>query len=289
MTEPSSTQSDVSLPGATGSARRPWVFALAVSALLLVSGLGFRMGGSSGGGLINLTPPRVPLTEFPEEFLGYRWSKDRVLDPDTERVLGAMAYINRDGFRERDKSVASLWVSYYGESKTDLEHEPEVCMKAGGWTLPEGQSSAVIPMPVTKEFPESELKVGVYVFEKDVDHLLLVNTYCVNRRYTDSRDEARLWGQKGKGFYAQARVTIRLSDYEWAGFKLAGGAAGIYKNARDAQWVARGLSKLQRTEGQATSDERDPFLRAAEIIRQVVPELDRYYPPAETPSGPAGP
>jgi len=281
MTEEGVTRSDVAAD--TGfSGRRSLTLVMIVCATLLVSGLAFRLSG--GSGQINQTPLRVPLTEFPEEFLGYQWSKDRVLDENTERVLGAMAYLNRDGFRDRDKTRASLWVSYYGESKTDLQHEPEVCMIAGGWSMPAGRVTFEVPMTPSPAYPGDKLKVGVYVFERDMNYLLAVNTHCINRRYIDNRGEARFMGNVGSGFYAQIRVTIPISKSDL----LPGGIESFYKritgagDEADARWLAEGLARLDAPV--AEGDRVHPFFRAVEIIRYVVPELDRFFPLTETPA-----
>jgi hypothetical protein len=268
------------------SGRRSLVLVMIVCATLLVSGLAFRLSGGSSG-QINQTPLRVPLTEFPYEFLGYQWSKDRVLDENTERVLGAMAYLNRDGFRDRDKSRASLWVSYYGESKTDLQHEPEVCMIAGGWSMPAGRRTFELPMTRSPGYSADKLMVGVYVFERDLNYLLVVNTHCINRKYIDSRDTARLMGDVGSGFYAQVRVTIPISKSDLP----PGGIEQFYKRItgagnddKDARWLAEGLARLDAPVAEGDVARAHPFFRAVEIMRHVVPELDRFFPLTEKPA-----
>jgi uncharacterized protein DUF3485 len=257
----------------------PLVFAGLVAVMLTVTGLAFRLAVGGSGPVVR-TPPKVPLSKFSREFLGYEWTADQPLRPDVEKVLGAMAYVNRGGFRERDRSGAHLWISYFGESQTMVEHEPQVCMRTDGWSLPEGiGSNGVIALKRSLANGDTEVPVNVYVFRKDVTYQLLINTYCVNGKYLSDRNRARFHGGKGVGFYAQIRVVIPLDDYEWSQLRTTGGGiSGVYELSADAARVARGLRELDNDRAAGSGQRRHPYLRAAEIMRHVVPELERHLP-----------
>jgi hypothetical protein len=259
-----------------------------VAAILVGSGAAFKVTGR-GPGTFTDTPLRRNFDGFPREFLGYQWSKNKPLDEDTERVLNAKAYLNREGFRSRDKSLAMLWVSYFGESETLVEHEPQVCMAAGGWSLPYGIHRTTVPMPPGPDGKSWDLPVNVYLFRKDVNRLFLVNTYCVNGTYTNSRDEARILSRRGVGFYAQTRVTIRLGDVEWGRLRARmGSRADPYAPARDRGQLEAELARLAaagRAGAEATEEKAHPVVRAAEILQFVIPELEAYLP---APSSAAG-
>lgn len=259
--------------------RVPLIFAGLVAVTLIVTGLTFRMAVGGSGPVVR-TPPKVPLSKFPREFLGYQWTADQPLRPNIEKVLGAMAYVNRLGFRERDRSGAHLWISYFGESQTMVEHEPQVCMRTDAWDLPEGiGKGSVIPLTRSLADGNTEVPVNVYVFRKDTKHQLLINTYCINGKYLSDRGQARFHGGKGVGFYAQIRIVIPLDDYEWGQLRATGGGIqGIYDLSADATRVAKGLKELDDDRAAGRSQRRHPYLRAAEIMRRVVPELERHLP-----------
>jgi len=265
-------------------------FIVAVVLILLASGAGLRLAGRTRGTLL-LTEPRIGFDQFPSEFCGYKWSHDQALDRDTERVLGAMYYLNRQGFRKSDSAAATLWVSYFGSPETRVDHEPQVCMLNGGWSLPyraddapQGYIRTEIPMPPRKDGKAWTLPVLVYLFQKDMDHVLLVTTYCVNGTYLNNRTEARIisLGNRGLGFYAQTRVTIRLTSLEWNELVSVGGPGGDpYALARNEAEVARAIRLLDST-GPTPGEKAHPYLRAVEIMRYVIPHLERHLPMAQT-------
>jgi len=219
----------------------------AVALALLGSGLGFRFIGQAPRPP-EPTPLRRSLDEFPREFLGYGW-RNQPLEPEIEKVAGASAYLNLLGFRSRDAAYAHLYVSYYNQAQTLVEHEPQVCMvEAGGWSLPYGILRNEVKIPAPAGDPAVTLPVNVYLFRKDVENLLMVNYYCVNSEYFNSRDEVRMKGLIGRGFYAQTRVSIPLSDLD---------AASI---------------------NETTYADSEPYKRAVEVLQFVVPELEKYLP-----------
>lgn len=256
-------------------------FAALVAVILAVTGAAFRV---EGGGPGQLTEPRKSFDDFPQLFLGYEWGPNTLLDEDTERVLGADYYLNRDGFRQSDASKVSLWVSYFGQSETLIEHEPQQCMRTGGWSLPFGICSTKIPMPPGADGKPWRLPVNVYLFQKDIERVLMVNTYCVSGHYLSNRDEARFYGEKGKGFYAQIRVTIPLTHFEWAAL-----SAEKYDLPNDVAQVEAEVAKLEETRAEPQSGEAEkihPYLRAVEILRYVVPALTEYFPAEGQQPGP---
>lgn len=260
------------------------VFAALAVLVLLVTGVGFRLSGIARRAPISDTPLARSLDEFPHDFLGYEWSKNQPLDDTTERVLGATAYLNRVGFRPWDASRQALWVCYYGQSETKVQHEPEICYRANGWSLPFGIGEAEIVIPARNGRPSWKLPVNVYLFRQDVNWMMLVNTYCVNGYYTNDRDRVRNMGKAGQGFYTQVRVSRRLSDFEYlAMLSMEGGSRDDpYAVARDTKAVARRLRALREARqaaGDGRTDERHhPYLLQAEILQYVVPELEPYLP-----------
>lgn len=292
MSDDSSERSS-SQDGGAGSPSRlvSMSFAAAVILILLGAALGARFRGARVArvaGRVHLTEPAVGFDKFPREFLGYDW-QDEVLDANTERVLGAMYYLKLNGFRPRDASVTSLLVTYFGESFTMVEHEPEVCMDAGGWTLPYGIGKTKLPIPATAGRPAWNLPVNVYLFQKDVERVLLVNTYCINGEYVSDRDAAKMLGERGKGFYAQTRVTIPLSDFEWVSLRVAAGSQdNVYGLAKDASRVEREVRKLESmreaTDG-PEGDKAHPYIRIAEIMRYVIPKLAEHLPAQQREGG----
>jgi len=95
------------------------------------------------------------------------------------------------------------------------------------------------------------LPVNVFLFEKDVDRQMVVNFYCINGQYTDSRVDVRVMADRPGGYYAQTRVSMALSGVEWM------------------EIDPKRVSQSRR------------FLRAAEVLGWVVPVLEReYLPPA---------
>ncbi len=240
--------------GATGSGRSArrapaWGFIVAVCVLLLASGLGFRFGGAGAenDGPVEKTELRKGFDEFPREFLGYVW-RDDPLDPDVEEVAGAMYYLNLNGFRREDTAAAHLYVSYFGESRTLVEHEPQVCMKAGGWQLPYGIMRTKVQMPARDGGEAWELPVNAYLFKHDINYMFMVNYYVVNGEYMNRRVEARLAEEAERGFYAQARVSTAVSRSEAAKLRS---------------------ERFRETE---------VFERLAEILRYVVPRLETHLP-----------
>jgi len=274
------TQASSSAQHATEVSRRAALGFVAVAALVLLgSGVGFRLGGRARG-TVRLTEPRVGLDTFPREFCGYEWSRDLPLDKDTEEVLGAMYYLNRQGFRRADSAAASLWVSYFGSPETRVDHEPQRCMRNGGWTLPFNFVRIEIPMPPRENGDPWRLPIQVYLFKKDMDHLLMVNTYCVNGTYLNKRTAARILSldSQGLGFYTQTRVTINLTTLEWSELVGVRGPEGDpYALARDVDGVARAVRELESS-GPTPGEKVNPYLRAVEIMRHVIPHLERHLP-----------
>jgi len=265
---------------------------VAVVLILLGSGTAFRLAGRTGG-TVRLTEPRIGLDKFPHEFCGYQWGHDLPLDDNTEKVLGAMYYLNRQGFRRSDSASASLWVSYFGSPETRVDHEPQVCMvKGGGWDLPYGFIRTEIPMPPRDGGRAWRLPVQAYLFQKDVDHLLMVNTYCVNGTYLNKRTQARILSLEshGLGFYMQTRVTIPLNAFEWNEVVSAGSPEDDpYALARNVAEVGREVRALESS-GPAPDRRAHPYIRAVQIMRYVIPHLERHMPmPRRAAAGPSGP
>ena len=240
---------------APGGATATKAIAVVAALALLVCGIGLQLVGHTQAS-VQFTGLRKSLDLFPREFLGYTW-RDKYLDPDIEKMAGAAYYINVQGFRPRDASGASVYVSYYGEAATLVEHEPQVCMVAGGWDLPWGVQRESIQIPAGPGKPAWELPVNVYVFRKDMDNLLMLNYYCVNGRYFNSRDDVRVAGLVGRGYYTQTRVSIGLSDFD----------------------------RARLTEKNVS--ESETYKRAVEILQYMVPQLEEYLPAVDA-SGQVG-
>ncbi|HOI55042.1 MAG TPA: exosortase-associated EpsI family protein [Phycisphaerae bacterium] len=225
----------------------------AVVAVLLASGVGYRIRSVSRGESSRpSTPLRKAFTEFPTDFLEYQWRHGR-LDEAIEKATGAEAYLKLSGFRKGDTSLMELYTSYVGKGATMVEHEPQVCYGAQGWSLPYGILRTTIDGLTVRLSDGSmgPLPVNVFLFEKDVDRQMVVNFYCINGQYTDSRVDVRVMADRPGGYYAQTRVSMALSGVEWM------------------EIDPKRVSQSRR------------FLRAAEVLRWVVPVLEReYLPPA---------
>ncbi|MBN2582885.1 MAG: exosortase-associated EpsI family protein [Planctomycetes bacterium] len=224
---------------------------VAVVAVLLIAGFGFRVRGLlKGESSRPSTPLRKAFTEFPTDFLDYQWRHGR-LDAAVEKVTGAEAYLKMTGFRKSDGSYLELYTSYVGKGATAVEHEPQVCYGAQGWQMPHGFIQAKIDGLKVRLSDGSfgPLPVNVYLFEKDVDHQMVVNFYCINGKYTDSRVTARTEADRPGGFYAQTRVTLPLSGVEWA------------------------------ETGPKTYADSRRFKQAVEVLRYVVPIIEAEYLP----------
>jgi hypothetical protein len=228
------------------------VLTAAVVAVLLVSGVGYRVRSMYRGESSRpSTPLRRAFTEFSTEFLDYQWRHGR-LDEAIERVTGAEAYLKMSGYRRGDTAMVELYTSYVGKGATMVEHEPQVCYGAQGWSLPYGILRRKVEGVTVRLMDGSmgPLPVNVYLFEKDVDRQMVVNFYCINGKYTDSRVDVRVEADRPGGYYAQTRVSMALSGIEWA---------EIDPNR---------VSESRR------------FLQAAEVLRHVVPILESEYLPA---------
>ena len=219
---------------------------------LLASGIGFKISWPAPPSRPP-TPLRKPFKDFPTDFLDYKW-RFGVLDEEVERVAGVDAYLKLRGFRKRDGSGADLYTSYVGMGTTMVEHEPQVCYGAQAWSLPYKIIKAEIAdlqVVIDKKGTIGPLPLNVYLFAKDVDHQMVVNFYCINGVYTNSRTAVRTEADRPGGFYAQTRVTLGLTSVDWA------------------EANPGSLAKSRR------------FQQAVEILRYVTPLIrDEYLPPA---------
>lgn len=230
------------------------VIPVLVVLMLLASGIGFKIHIEPPS-LRDPTPLRKEFKYFPTDFLGYQW-RWKILDKKTEEVTGADAYLNLQGFRKSDGSFASLYTSYVGKGTTMVQHEPQVCYRALAFGLPFGVKKAEIKdiqVVIDDEGTIGPLPVNIYLFEKDVEHQMVINSYCINGYYTSNRSTVRTEADKPGGFYAQTRVSLALSNIDWA--------------------------EANPETGSPTRSRR--FLQAVEILRYVTPLIrDEYLPPA---------
>ncbi|NIA20437.1 MAG: exosortase-associated EpsI family protein [Anaerolineaceae bacterium] len=236
-----------------GAAPRGGVaIAALVVLILLASGIGFKISWPEPPSR-KPTPLRKAFKDFSTDFLGYKW-RWVILDPVIEKVAGVDAYLNLAGFRRRDGSSAQIYTSYVGKGTTMVEHEPEVCYVAQGWSLPYGIKKAEIKelqVVIDKKGTIGPLPVNIYLFAKDVNHQMVVNSYCINGRYTNSRTTVRTEADRPGGFYAQTRVVMPMTSVDWT----------------------------ETTPQTLTTSRR--FRQAVEILRYVTPLIrHKYLPPA---------
>lgn len=122
-------------------------------------------------------PLRRPFTELPQSAGAYQTVSELAqLAPDTERVLGADAYISRIYHDTRvaknePGGLIRLHLAYYsGMTDTTIYHRPEVCYVAAG-AQPQGLKSGrlQVPDPVEAQFfqfvpPGRLASEGVFYF-----------------------------------------------------------------------------------------------------------------------------
>jgi hypothetical protein len=237
---------------ACGAATLSLVAALSVAVLLLAAGVGLRATGTSHGAGGPRTPLHKSFDDFPHDFLGYTWRRDK-LDEATEVVAGADAYLKLLGTRPGGATWIDLYATYLGAGRTLLEHEPQVCYGAQDWKLPFGIVKSEIPMPARDGRPAWQLPVNIYLFSRDFEYVMVVNYYCVNWHYSSSRTDVRLMDDKPGGFYLQTRVTLPLSEADLAECTPDNVAALLEKNPR--------------------------YRQAVEVLRFAAPLLEDYLPP----------
>ena len=189
------------------------------------------------------TPLGKSFTDFPTDFLaGYNW-RQGTLDPEIEKLVGSNATLKLTGYNQQ--GWAEVYTSYFGYASTPLEHEPDVCYPAQGWSLPLGVIRREIDVPGW----DQKLPISIYFFTKDVDRVLVINYYCINGQYFNDRTPTKFMNTGVGGYYAQTRVTVDIRSEDMT--------ATDYESHVD-------------------------YRRAVEIMRAVAPLVERHLPTLST-------
>ena len=187
--------------------RRPIVAVLAVTVMMLVSGVAYqtlvaRVKGSMKGS------PMAPETvaSFPMQIGGWT-GREVPLDETIARKTDADAHINRQYSRHNGRESVVLYVAY-GRTWEMMFHRPEVCYPANGWTLISSDSQE-LPVRNGMQLPCSIFRFSLGEFQT---REVVVLYYCIadGTIYRNiSLLRSRVWGAlTAVDCFAQVQIVV---------------------------------------------------------------------------------
>jgi EpsI family protein len=131
-----------------------------------------------------MTP--IATDTFPRTIGAWHAGNDTPMDPDTARLLGADAYINRT-YVQGGSTPVGLYVAYYGSQRPGVSiHSPLHCLPGTGW-----EPLSVATLDVTR--PDGSAgRVREMIVRKNLDRAVVLYWYEVHGRMIASELASKL-------------------------------------------------------------------------------------------------
>ena len=136
-----------------------------------------------------LTPPEVPLVQFPTQLGAWRMAKEFPIAKEVEDVLRADDTLNRDYVNLAAAGNASLLIAFFKTQRFgQAPHSPKNCLPGAGWEPTEtGTMSIAVPDW------QRPIVVNRYIVVHGEDKVLTIYWYEGPRRVTASEYWAKFW------------------------------------------------------------------------------------------------